>query len=233
MHKLKETKRSHVKLIYQMLYDIHQIFGLYNLKYWSIGGTFLGVARHKGLIPWDDDGDLGIMKKDIEKFKKLRSIFRKCGYSITPAFFGFKIFYTKRRKIKNFKYSFPFVDIFVYKKIGKYIKPAYKSVRDEWPKDYFLPSELTHLKLQRFGNYSLYCPSDHQRYLSTLYGKDWKDVAYRQYDHAKEMEVQSVKVSLTPEMRKPAQPCDRVKNRRCISARICNISTPVSGLISI
>lgn len=70
MHKLKETKKTHVALIYQMLYDIHQILSFYNLKYWCIGGTFLGVVRHKGIIPWDDDGDLGIRKR----YRKIRKI---------------------------------------------------------------------------------------------------------------------------------------------------------------
>lgn len=236
MHKLKETKPSHVKLIYQMLYDIHQILSLYNLKYWSIGGTFLGVVRNKGLIPWDDDGDIGIMEKDIPNLKKLRNVFKKCGYSLVKDFFGFKIFYTNRKHIQDFNYSFPFVDVFVYKKIGKYIKPAYKQVRETWPKDYFLHSELARLKLMRFGNYSLYCPSRYERYLSTLYGDDWNKVAYRQYDHAKEMEVQSVKVSITQEMRNPAKPYDKVRNRRCIKtlkAKNCQISSPLSGLISI
>jgi lipopolysaccharide cholinephosphotransferase len=236
MHKLKETKKPHVALIYQMLYDIHQILSFYNLKYWSIGGTFLGVVRHKGIIPWDDDGDLGIMEKDIGKFEKLRRIFNKCGYSIVEEFFGFKIFYKNRKKIKGYNYSFPFVDIFIYKKIGNYIKPAYKKVRETWPKDFFLPNELNNLELLQFGNYSLYCPNQYERYLSTLYGKDWNKVAYREYDHAKEMDVPSIKVSLTKEMRKPAKPYDKVKNRRCLKKlekEICKVSKVTSGLISI
>ena len=63
---LKVTKPTHVALIYQMLYDIHRILTFYDVDYWAIGGTLLGAIRHGGLIPWDDDGDIGIMKKEYK-----------------------------------------------------------------------------------------------------------------------------------------------------------------------
>ena len=40
-----------------MGYDIDKIFRELNLNYWSVFGTLLGIRRHKGLIPWDDDLD--------------------------------------------------------------------------------------------------------------------------------------------------------------------------------
>lgn len=40
----------------------------HNLRYYFTGGALIGVLRHKGFIPWDDDIDVGMPRKDYDRF---------------------------------------------------------------------------------------------------------------------------------------------------------------------
>lgn len=59
------------KIMKTMLIDIDKVCEEEELDYFLIDGTLLGAARHKGFIPWDDDVDIAMPRKDYEKFVKI------------------------------------------------------------------------------------------------------------------------------------------------------------------
>ena len=52
----------------EILDKIVEICNRHELRYYLIYGTLLGAVRHKGFIPWDDDLDIIMPRKDYEVF---------------------------------------------------------------------------------------------------------------------------------------------------------------------
>ncbi len=52
----------------EVLHDVDMLCKKYNIQYFADWGTLLGAVRHKGFIPWDDDMDITMKRKDYIRF---------------------------------------------------------------------------------------------------------------------------------------------------------------------
>ncbi len=73
LEELNASKKMNEVQVYMldMLKELVKLFDENGIRYYMIGGTILGAIRHKGYIPWDDDIDLALPRRDYDKFLKI------------------------------------------------------------------------------------------------------------------------------------------------------------------
>lgn len=62
-----DLRRAQLRMLEMMQY-VDRICQENAITYWMDSGTLLGAVRHGGFIPWDDDVDLSIDRKDEKRF---------------------------------------------------------------------------------------------------------------------------------------------------------------------
>lgn len=65
-----DLEKIHVHIL-DILKEIDRICKKHNITYFLSAGTALGAIRHQGFIPWDDDADIGMLREDFERFRKI------------------------------------------------------------------------------------------------------------------------------------------------------------------
>ncbi len=63
VNELKYTDELTVRRVYSLARLVSSLLEKIGLFYWTTGGTSLGIVRHGGLIPWDDDLDICILEQ--------------------------------------------------------------------------------------------------------------------------------------------------------------------------
>lgn len=64
----KGLLKANHQLNLELLSFVDNICKKYDLEFWLDYGALLGAIRHNGFIPWDDDVDMSMMRKDYDKF---------------------------------------------------------------------------------------------------------------------------------------------------------------------
>lgn len=190
--------------LYQLMKDTHEILEKNNIAYWIDSGTLLGAVRHQGIIPFDDDLDIGIIHADEIRLQQILPQFEQLGYTTS-----FERAYNICKKVC--------LDIFVFhKEKGKFIYTNLNA-RSKYPNDFFYEQELYPLKKYKLGSIEVYGPAEYKEHLNRQY-PEWDKYAVIYNPHSLHLPFLSniekkTKFILTPELLKPAKTTMPLKDR--------------------
>jgi lipopolysaccharide cholinephosphotransferase len=185
-----QIPRSHFLLLHILLKLTTDVLNKYNIKYWADGGSLLGSVRDKGIIPWDDDIDIGILYEDEEKMKKYiyEELNDKDFFIMAEDNTKEPIKYTTKVLCNDFLTKVyipnlwmkkddkivgtPTLDIFSYKRSGDDVILASSQQRKVFKNCYYKKSELFPLKEVDFNHNKIMIANEPKGYLFRYYGDD-------------------------------------------------------------
>lgn len=62
------TLQQHQAVLLEMLCQVDKICRKYDIPYTLFSGTALGAVQHEGFVPWDDDLDVIMLRRDYRRF---------------------------------------------------------------------------------------------------------------------------------------------------------------------
>ncbi len=65
-----DLRRIQMKML-EMLVVLDEICNRYKIPYWLSAGTLIGANKYRGFIPWDDDLDVQVLRKDFNRLMEI------------------------------------------------------------------------------------------------------------------------------------------------------------------
>lgn len=81
---IMEIEERQIELL-KSLDKICKVFDDNEIDYYLLGGSVLGAVRHKGIIPWDDDIDVGVFRKDLPRVESMLGNYTNNEYIFEPS----------------------------------------------------------------------------------------------------------------------------------------------------
>lgn len=94
---LKEMQRIELEL----LLELDKVCKKHALRFYIDGGTLLGAYCYEGFIPWDDDIDIKMPRKDYEELVRHRHEFPEYMRLVSPEEDGYAYTFTKINDIRT------------------------------------------------------------------------------------------------------------------------------------
>lgn len=107
---IQETDNIYKAKMLEVLKEFLSICEVNKLNYFVIGGTLIGAVRHQGFIPWDDDIDIGMPRRDYDRFLKCMEEYKSDYFSLALAlpdnkyYLPFAKFYDKTSCLIEFRH---------------------------------------------------------------------------------------------------------------------------------
>ena len=159
--------KNQLSLTKELLIEFVKFATINNIPYFVTGGALIGTVRNGGLMPFDDDIDIGILENDEYIIKNYKNPIYYLKKTTHPWDYGYKF---KKRNSKLF------IDIMIFEEFNNNF---YKIKNNLWPNETIRKDEIFPLIKKKYSNVTdVYVPYKYKQYLDRAFPKWDKQIRF-------------------------------------------------------